>query len=492
MKRHVRELSFIAAIIILAGCGTIETSPSAPAEGGLITTSEVSEALPPGEPPEYEITITTQAENEIAADIRVLNLTDGQESLFLTLENVDENHYHAAEYHTDTLYIIRQWGSSEEGWMQELWKYDTDGSGVKIYASDSIDFRVAPDQSLIAVVLRGSGDIGEDQLIFLDPEGNQAEIFSPEIGNLYLDLGKWSRDSRLFWGTYQAAYRPLHFYRVEIDTWQYTPYDLSGLSLEHEYALNPETGQLLYSDFPVFFEVTGYHRFLIQQDPVTLYLYDFSEQSQRTISIIISKSFNPEWIDDEVIEYRDPNGLGRIRHDLSVSTTTLIPVEKEIIEISPRIMPPGFETVLESLTSTGISPVLPLEFPTEDGLPPVVPYLTRAEYGSYVISLDYGEDCHGAGACHYGSLAARKIDAGGGAEATILPILGTSSFIPLQLAHNIPGYFVESQCGANCSDAQISWIYDGTEYLLGLKAGSMEDVVALANAALENSLPSAE
>ncbi len=492
MKRHIRGLSFIAAIIILAGCGTIETSTSVPGEDDLITSPEVSNALSPGEPPEYEITITSQPEKEIAADIRVVNLEDGQEMLFLTLENVDENHYHAAEYHAGTLYIIRQWGGDEEGWMQELWKYDTKGLGENIYTSDSIDFRVAPDQSLIAVVEHGSGGIGEDQLIFLDPGGNQVKTFSPELGNLYLDLGKWSRDSGVFWGTYQATYRPLYFYQVEIDTWQYTPYELTALSLEHEYALNPNTGQLLYSDFPVFFEVTGYQRFLIQQDPVTLYLYDFSDQSQKSISIIISKSFNPKWINDEVIEYQDPNALGRIRHDLIAGTTSLIPVDKEIIEISPRIMPLGFETVLESLATTGISPILPPEFPTEEGLPPLVPYLTRAEYGSYVISLDFGEDCHGAGACHYGSLAARMIDAGGGAEATILPILGTSSFIPLQLAHNIPGFFVESQCGANCSDAQISWIYDGTEYLLGLKAGSLENVVALANAALENTLPSAE
>ena len=492
MKRQFWGIILIAVIFSLAGCVPVKSPPAGPVDESHPSGTEVSEALTPGEPPEYEITITTQAENEMAADIRVLNLTDGQEILHLTLENVDEGHYHAAEYHAGTLYIIRQWGSSEEGWKQELWKYDAEGLGEKIYSSERIDFRVAPDQSLIAVVQRGSEDLSDDDLIFLDPQGNQVEIISPELENLFLDLGEWSRDGSFFWGTYQAAYRPLYFYQVKIDSWEFTPYDLSDLSLEHEYALNPNTGQLLFSDLPVFFEVTGYQRFLIQQDPVTLYLYDFSDQSQRSISIIISKSFNPEWIDDHMIEYRDPNGLGRIQHDLKAGTTTLIPVEKEMIEISPRSIPPGFETVQETLASTGISPILPPVFSTEDGLPPLVPYLIRSEFGSYRFSLDYGEDCQGAGACHYGSLAARKIDAGGGAEATILPILGTSSFIPLQLAYNIPGYFVESQCGANCSDAQISWIYNDTEYLMGIKSGSMEDLVTLANAALENSLPEGE
>jgi hypothetical protein len=44
-------------------------------------------------------------------------------------------------------------------------------------------------------------------------------------------------------------------------------------------------------------------------------------------------------------------------------------------------------------------------------------------------------------------------------------------------------------CGANCDDARLWWIYDGYEYMLGLKAGRYEDVVALANAAIVNSVP---
>ncbi|MEE9513723.1 MAG: hypothetical protein V3V46_06565, partial [Anaerolineales bacterium] len=58
----------------------------------------------------------------------------------------------------------------------------------------------------------------------------------------------------------------------------------------------------------------------------------------------------------------------------------------------------------------------------------------------------------------------------------------------VNLAHGITGYFVSAVCGANCDDARLWWIYEGYEYMLGLKAGRYEDVVTLANAAILNSV----
>ncbi|MCJ7566522.1 MAG: hypothetical protein MUO58_03160, partial [Anaerolineales bacterium] len=58
----------------------------------------------------------------------------------------------------------------------------------------------------------------------------------------------------------------------------------------------------------------------------------------------------------------------------------------------------------------------------------------------------------------------------------------------VDLAHGITGYFVPAVCGANCDDARLWWIYDGYEYMLGLKGGVMEAVISLANAAIENSV----
>ena len=57
------------------------------------------------------------------------------------------------------------------------------------------------------------------------------------------------------------------------------------------------------------------------------------------------------------------------------------------------------------------------------------------------------------------------------------------------MLNDIEAYFIESQCGANCDDAKVFWIYEGFQYMVGLKGGKQADVLNLANATIENSIP---
>jgi hypothetical protein len=155
--------------------------------------------------------------------------------------------------------------------------------------------------------------------------------------------------------------------------------------------------------------------------------------------------------------------------------------------VFPQIEPFPFGE-MQSIVLTGVPPMLPPEFVVESGLPEVAAYLLTTDEGEYELSLDYGVECQGAGACHYGSMAGMKVD-------TDVPV-GTSSFPfvledtqVVELAYGITGYFIEAECGATCDDARMWWIYEGYEYMLGLKAGKVEDVTALANAAILNSVP---
>jgi putative hemolysin len=151
-------------------------------------------------------------------------------------------------------------------------------------------------------------------------------------------------------------------------------------------------------------------------------------------------------------------------------------------------VPATFQPVLGQLESTGVPLMLPADFPAGEGLPPVYPHVFTVEPGEYEISLGFGADCQGAGACHYGSLAGKKVE-------TSEPV-STRSFeydaaraVKVTLANGIQGYFVQGLCGANCDDGKVFWIADGFEYMLGMKAGGQSDVVGLANAAIENSVP---
>jgi hypothetical protein len=131
--------------------------------------------------------------------------------------------------------------------------------------------------------------------------------------------------------------------------------------------------------------------------------------------------------------------------------------------------------------------MLPPDFPVAEGLPPVQPYVITAEPDEYEISLDFGPECQGAGACHYGSLAGKKV-------ASNEPV-STRNFMfeaeraqKVMLANGIEGYFIEAFCGANCDDAKLFWIYNDFQYMIGLKGGQQAAVIDLANAAITNSL----
>lgn len=154
----------------------------------------------------------------------------------------------------------------------------------------------------------------------------------------------------------------------------------------------------------------------------------------------------------------------------------------------PRQVPSEFQSYLQVLAGTGVPPMLPPQFPVDEGLPPVFPYIYTAEPGEYELSLDYGADCHGAGACHYGSLTGKKVDAGEPVGTRNFPFEAERAQ-KVTLADGIEGYFIEARCGASCDDAKVFWMYNGYQYMVGVKGGPQSDVVALANAAITNFAP---
>jgi hypothetical protein len=176
---------------------------------------------------------------------------------------------------------------------------------------------------------------------------------------------------------------------------------------------------------------------------------------------------------------------GTVDYTLEVIIPPPAPDIAEGTEILPLKVPLEFVSVLTQNT-TGVPMMLPPAFPAEEGLV-VHPYVYTAEPGEYEISLDFGVDCHGAGACHYGSLAGKKVDSNAPVNTQNFNF-DAERAQKVTLAKDIEGYFIESLCEASCDDAKVFWIYNGFQYILGLKGGRQSDVLDLANATINNSI----
>ena len=104
--------------------------------------------------------------------------------------------------------------------------------------------------------------------------------------------------------------------------------------------------------------------------------------------------------------------------------------------------------------------------------------ITSTEANKKKIRLNYAKGCYGGTACRLGMITGEKL--------TRAPRKMRGSEVSLR--RGITGYFVDSTCGANCSDATISWDRNGRRYTLGLKASKKETLVKMANELTENEL----
>ena len=439
-----------------------------------------------------EFAVVFEADPDIATkfDVQVFNVTKNEQALRVTVEDVNIYHYHNSEAHNGNLYILKEIGdTSTDDWMHELWQYSAEGSRL-LFSSKGMDFRVAPDESYIALSYPLPPDYFYGALGFLDLAGGEEIVrefrFESIPEQLSIGLEEWSDDSSSFWVKFAAGPSPQIYSKVDTATWQTAEYDLLDPGVGHENHLNPNLGQVVYSDLPAFFYAMSAQLFLESGNPVTLFLFDLEQAEIQVIAESVASAFAPKWLDDNSFEYYTPGGqYGETSLYLLDPT---VPQIGEPAEVFPMTIPEGFEMPMQTLELSNIPPILPAEFLVEEGLPEVYPYIYSSDTGLYEATLDYGSDCMGAGACAYGSMMARKNEFGVPQGTENVPYdFGAARMVIL--AKGVQGYFIESQCGANCSDGMLFLLFDGYEYMFGVKAGSKEDVVALVNAAIVNSIP---
>lgn len=247
-----------------------------------------------------------------------LRLKSGEERYFMSLENVYIDHLHPAEYHNGNLYVIRRvnfqgYFDPEDDWADELWKYNSQKEGSRLYTERGIDFRVSPDERFIAV---SSAD--RTQIIILEDNQNQQRFAAQEIApqidlgeNSGFELLEWYQDE--LWGKTDRFSESDLLFVILPATGEIQRFDLPSFEISpRDFALNYAKKLLAFSNYPVFGDAQEHERFLQSDTKVELQILNLTDNTIRNLATSRARPFNPRWIGANILEYDDPDKDGAV------------------------------------------------------------------------------------------------------------------------------------------------------------------------------------
>lgn len=257
-----------------------------------------------------------------SGDIFLKDSATGKTSKFITLKDAYSGHYHEAEYHSRCLYIIRRIGwrgyqAENSNWRDELWRYDKNGHGRKLWSRRGLDFRVSPDGKTIAILSSTTSNGRTSDLHLLDFNGKLRKKFGPAgLVKGDFDFERW--DGRHLWMKDRDAIDIYSFIRIDTQTFRLAKYATPPDFQDNlDYHLNTRTSVLAYSDYPVILESDGADRYEKSKSKVNLYVYDLRTKRTRTVATAITDIFNPKWIGSNILEFDNPKGKGRLKKHVS-------------------------------------------------------------------------------------------------------------------------------------------------------------------------------
>lgn len=265
----------------------------------------------------YDVRLKINITNENLTDIYLYNEKSGGETKLLTISDVYRDHYHAAEFTDNTLYIIKRTGGSEgyitnTNWTDELWIYKNNSRGKKLYSARGIDFRVMPDTKVVGIV---SGEAMNEIVVMMNQDGTILKTIDRiniglENDDSILEPFMW-RDG-VFWLNTRQSLALIDL--ISIDTIDFFVFkrDVSDLHIAgNEFALDPTSKFLVFSDYVPSLDVQDVNN--IHRQLASIYLYDLDTNEKKTLlTAYTNHPFEPVWNNTSTLEYNDPNGQGRV------------------------------------------------------------------------------------------------------------------------------------------------------------------------------------
>lgn len=267
---------------------------------------------------QFKVTVKENPENKRKSDIYLKDINTDEEIFFMTLDDVYRNHYHQAEYHNGNVYILIRPGGEyyyqkDPNWTTELWRYDEQKKGEKLFSNKGIDFRVSDDEQVIAInahdkfhLMNKNGQI----LRTFDMIELEASEGLPKNG--FLGFEEWGIGS--IWLDNAGGPSLTGFVKVDLNTYEIEKYDLLDLDTGVEYTLNIEKELVAFTNYPPIFDEGGREQFLESEEKVNLVIYNLSTKEQQIVATSTTSQFRPRWLDDNTLEYNNPNGEGKMEY----------------------------------------------------------------------------------------------------------------------------------------------------------------------------------
>lgn len=181
--------------------------------------------------------------------------------------------------------------------LQVLMK-DTLEGNLSTYESPNGDYLCGLDyESNHLVILDAKNEIVIDEI-----------VNSPVNTGLWLSFYKWGTTHNWLWLTHQQTWLTKDFCKINLETGDIEYFE-QNYGFATDFDLNPDTGYLCYSPFPVILDVTEREEFLAEEHEIPLYLVNLLDEGNMPHQVIATtnnREFQPEWIAPYTISYNNP------------------------------------------------------------------------------------------------------------------------------------------------------------------------------------------
>lgn len=207
----------------------------------------------------------------------------------------------------DMVYMVAR--DNETNWPDILWRFDSKGNSKKIYEGEVYDFIVSEDNSSIA--------IDSDKLILIDHNRSitkkldKRDICMCEQ-DIYMNLVGWESKDDIVWVSNNKTWKVDEFIQIDTKTWVISRFE-NSLPFQREYDLDVDTGWIVYSDYPITFDVDSEDKFIRSNKLVTLWVHNYFTHETIKIDSANINRFMPRWLG---------KGTGKLEYSIGDKTYT--------------------------------------------------------------------------------------------------------------------------------------------------------------------------